>query len=145
MSARFSIGIDLGTTNTALASAVLDDAKAPAEPFAIEQVVQASEHAAKELLPSFLYLPADIELPGGSLALPWDKDRKFCVGNFARERAASVPGRVVSSAKSWLCHAGVDRKSALLPVGAPDDLPKLSPVEVSARILGHLVESWNHA
>jgi molecular chaperone DnaK (HSP70) len=145
MSARFTIGIDLGTTNTGLASAPLEDEKAVAVPLDIEQVVQAGEHAARSLLPSFLYLPADVELPAGSLALPWDKKREFCVGAFARERAASVPGRVVSSAKSWLCHPGVDRKSALLPVGAPDDLQKLSPVDVSARILSHLVEAWNHA
>ena len=143
-SARFAVGIDLGTTNTALAFVALDGKEVPA-PFALEQVVAAGEHAARPVLPSFLYLPADVELPGGALALPWDKDPRFCVGGFARERAASVPGRVVSSAKSWLCHSGVDRRSPLLPVGAPEDLAKLSPVEVSARILKHLVLAWDQA
>ncbi|OGQ11710.1 MAG: molecular chaperone DnaK [Deltaproteobacteria bacterium RBG_16_71_12] len=142
--ARYSVGLDLGTTNTALACAALDGKDAPV-PFALEQVVAAGEHAPRPLLPSFLYLPADVELPAGAMALPWDKDPRSCVGTFARERAASVPGRVVSSAKSWLCHAGVDRRAPLLPAGAPDDLAKLSPVEVSARILGHLVRAWDHA
>ncbi|MCC7070311.1 MAG: Hsp70 family protein [Deltaproteobacteria bacterium] len=143
-SARFSIGIDLGTTNTALACAPLDANDAPA-PFALDQVVAAGEHQARPLLPSFLYLPADVELPAGALALPWFADPRYCVGLFARERAASVPGRVVSSAKSWLCHAGVDRRSPLLPAGAPEDLQRLSPVEVSARILEHLVRAWDQA
>jgi molecular chaperone DnaK (HSP70) len=143
--ARFTIGIDLGTTNTALASAPLDDPKAAPVGFAVEQVTNAGEHAARPLLPSFLYLPTDVELPAGSLALPWDQRRSFAVGAFARDKAASVPGRVVSSAKSWLCHAGIDRRSALLPVLAPDDLNKLSPVDVSARILTHLVEAWDAA
>src|ERR1043165_1992944 len=126
---RHSIGIDLGTTNTGLASAPLDDEKAAPAPFAIDQITNAGEHAEAPVLPSFLYLPADVELPAGSLALPWDKKRAYCVGTFARGKAAPGPGRVVSSAKSWLCHAGVDRRSALLPVQAPEDLEKLSPVD----------------
>ena len=142
---RFTIGIDLGTTNTALAWTALDDPKSAPVSFAIEQVTNAGEHAARSLLPSFVYLPADIELPAGSLSLPWDEGRTFAVGTFARDRASLVPGRVVSSAKSWLCHTGVDRRSALLPQQAPDDLTKLSPVEVSAHILRHLVQAWDAA
>ncbi len=142
---RFTIGIDLGTTNTALAAAPLDDPKAAPSAFAVEQVTNAGEHAARPLLPSFLYLPADVELPAGSLALPWDGARAFTVGAFARDRASAVPGRVVSSAKSWLCHTGVDRRSAILPLQAPEDLAQLSPVDVSARILRHLVEAWDQA
>jgi molecular chaperone DnaK (HSP70) len=139
---RWAIGIDLGTTNTALAAVPLAEEKAAPAPFAIEQVTNAGEHSARALLPSFLYLPAEVELPAGSLALPWDKERTFTVGAFARDRASAVPGRVVSSAKSWLCHAGVDRRAPILPVQAPEDLPKLSPVEVSRRVLQHLVEAW---
>ncbi len=152
---RHSIGIDLGTTNTALASAPLDDdafkaaGGAPA-PFPVEQVTNAGEHQPQPLLPSFVYLPSEVELPEGSLALPWlnkteTKQRDFCVGAFARDQASKVPGRVVSSAKSWLCHAGVDRRSPLLPVQAPDELQKLSPVDVSARILSHLADAWMNA
>src|SRR5262249_54994286 len=51
--------------------------------------------------------------------------------------------RLVSSAKSWLCHAGVDRSAGLLPWSAPPDVPRLSPVEASARYLRHMVEAWN--
>jgi molecular chaperone DnaK (HSP70) len=145
MTAQFTIGIDLGTTNTALASAPLDDDKAAPTPFAIDQVTNEGEHEPRPLLPSFLYLPNESELPAGSLALPWDKKRDFAVGAFARDKGSTVPGRVVSSAKSWLSHAGVDRRGPLLPVQAPDDLTKLSPVEVSARILRHAVEAWDQA
>jgi molecular chaperone DnaK (HSP70) len=143
--AKYSIGIDLGTTNTALSFAPMEDAKVEPASFEILQVTQANETEARALLPSFFYLPADVELPEGALALPWAKKATTCVGSFARERAASVPGRVVSSAKSWLCHTGVDRRSALLPAFAPDDLQKLSPVEVSTKILAHLVSAWDQA
>ena len=107
---KYAVGIDLGTTNTAVAVVPLEDAKAPPHAVELEQVTEAGEHQARALLPSFLYLPADVELPAGALALPWDKKAKSCVGHFARERSAHVPGRVVSSAKSWLSHAGVDRR-----------------------------------
>jgi molecular chaperone DnaK (HSP70) len=147
MTARFAIGIDLGTTNTAIAAVPLDDDKATPTPFGVDQVVASQEHAARNLLPSFLYQPAASELPAGALALPWDKDRAFCVGTFARERAASVPGRVIASAKSWLVHPGVDRRSAILPFGAAadSDVPKLSPVAVQARLLAHVREAWDAA
>lgn len=143
MTAQFTIGIDLGTTNTAIASAPLDDEKVAPTPFLVDQVTNEGEHEPRGLLPSFLYLPNESELPAGALALPWDKKRDFAVGTFARDKASTVPGRVVSSAKSWLSHAGVDRRGPLLPVQAPDDLTKLSPVEVSARILKHAVEAWD--
>ena len=119
MTAQFTIGIDLGTTNTAIASAPLDDDKAAPTPFAIDQVTNEGEHEPRPLLPSFLYLPNESELPAGSLSLPWDKKRDFAVGMFARDKGSTVPGRVVSSAKSWLSHAGVDRRGPLLPVQAP--------------------------
>ena len=72
----------------------------------------------RSILPSFLYLPGPYELPPGSTALPWDPDRDYVVGEFAREQGALVPGRLVSSAKSWLCHGGVDRTAPILPWGA---------------------------
>src|SRR5690349_18034619 len=97
---RYTIGIDLGTTNTALAAAPLDDDKATPAAFAVDQVTNAGEHEPRSLLPSFMYLPADVELPAGSLALPWDASRTWCIGAFARDKASTVPGRVVSSAKS---------------------------------------------
>jgi molecular chaperone DnaK (HSP70) len=143
--AKYAIGIDLGTTNCALSAAPLDDKDAVPEALGVPQVVHAGEVAPQPLLPSFLYLPGEVELPAGAVALPWDADRGYAVGAFAREQGASVPARLVSSAKSWLSHAGVDRRSAILPWGAPDEVPRLSPLEASARYLQHLREAWDAA
>jgi molecular chaperone DnaK (HSP70) len=143
---RFVVGIDLGTTNSALAYV---DRGAP-EPnnrriglLDIPQLVASGEIGHRAILPSFLYLPGAYELPPGSTALPWDGQRAYAVGEFAREQGALVPGHLLSSAKSWLCHAGVDRSAAILPWGAASDIPKMSPVEASARYLQHLREAWN--
>lgn len=144
---RYAVGIDLGTTNTAVGFVDLDDEKAAPDVFLLPQVVAAQETRSLGLLPSFLYQPAASELPAGALALPWDGARAFAVGAFARDRAGSVPGRVIASAKSWLVHAGVDRRGAILPFGstADSDVPRLSPVDVQARILSHVREAWDHA
>src|SRR5581483_4510585 len=106
--------------------------------------VAPAEVAARPLLPSFLYLPGPHDLPAGATALPWDPQRPFAVGEFARNAGGRVPGRLVTSAKSWLCHAGVDRSAPLLPWNAPPDVARISPVEASARYLRHLVEGWNY-
>jgi molecular chaperone DnaK (HSP70) len=145
--ARFAIGIDLGTTNTAVGFVAVDDDKASPAALPLPQVIAAHEHAPRPLLPSFLYLPSSSELPEGALALPWDEKRGYAVGSWARDRAASVPGRVIASAKSWLCHPGVDRRAPILPFGAAadSDVEKLSPVQVQARLLGHLREAWDAA
>jgi DNA-K related protein/Hsp70 protein len=145
--ARYLIGIDLGTTNSALAFVDLQHKPKSGRPeiktFAIPQLVAMGETASRQLLPSFLYLPGAHDLPAGATALPWDAARAYAVGEFARNHGARVPGRLVTSAKSWLCHAGVDRSAALLPWSAPPDVARISPVEASARYLQHLIESWN--
>ena len=145
--ARYLIGIDLGTTNSALAYIDTQRRSKRAQPeiqtFAIPQLVAPGELADRPLLPSFLYLPGPHDLPAGATALPWDSHRSDIVGEFARSHGARVPGRLVTSAKSWLCHAGVDRSAPLLPWSAPPDVARISPVEASARYLRHLVESWN--
>jgi molecular chaperone DnaK (HSP70) len=141
MSARFSIGIDLGTTNCTVAAVALDGEGQQPVTFGVRQVVHGGEVAALERLPSFVFLPTEAERPG--LGLPWDEQRAFVVGELARKRGAEVPARVVASAKSWLCHPGVDRRAGLLPVDAPDDVEKLSPVAASARYLSHLKEAWD--
>jgi molecular chaperone DnaK (HSP70) len=141
---RFVVGIDLGTTNSALAFA--DTGKGEEAPIAvlsIPQLVRAGDVADRSLLPSFLYLPKPGEQPVGSLALPWDAHRDYAVGEFARNFGVQVPTRLVSSAKSWLCHPGVDRRSPLLPWKAPEDVRKVSPLEASTRYLQHLREAWN--
>jgi hypothetical protein len=146
---RYLVGIDLGTTNSALAYIDLASAKGSAapkiHPFGIAQLTAPGEVNARPLLPSFLYLPGGHDLPGGATALPWDPDCPYAVGEFARNHGAKVPGRLVTSAKSWLCHAGVDRSAPLLPWSAPPDVARISPVEASTRYLRHMVEAWNQA
>jgi hypothetical protein len=146
--ARYLIGIDLGTTNSALAYIDLTRKPRRGAPeihtFTVPQLVAPGEMGQRPLLPSFLYLPGPHDLPAGATALPWDSARADVVGEFARNHGSRIPGRLVTSAKSWLCHAGVDRSAPLLPWSAPPDVGRISPVEASARYLRHLVESWNH-
>jgi molecular chaperone DnaK (HSP70) len=141
--ADLSVGIDLGTTNCALATLSLadDDARVPA-PTPLTQVLHAGEVGEAELLPSFLYLPNAAELAPGTLALPWDETRPFAVGAFAREHGAKVPARVISSAKSWLSVDGVDRRGRILPWQAPEDILRISPVQAQAQLLQHLAEAF---
>lgn len=145
MGSRFVVGIDLGTTNSALAyfdTGVGDEP--PLQHLLIPQVVQAGAVEDRPLLPSFLYLPGPKEQPAGSLRLPWAKDRDFAVGEFARNFGSQVPTRLVASAKSWLCHPGIDRKAAVLPWKAPEDSRRVSPLEATTHYLKHLAEAWNH-
>src|SRR5207249_6104298 len=107
-------------------------------------LVAVAELGERDLLPSFLYLPGPHDLPAGATALPWDPQRDYAVGEFARNHGARIPGRLVTSAKSWLCHAGVDRTAPLLPWAAPPEVKRLSPLEVSSRYLRHFVVAWNH-
>ena len=117
------IGIDLGTTNCALAFTNEEQV----EQFAISQLVHPGEEREESLLPSFVFLD-----PAGSI-----------VGVLAQRLGLENAGRLVSSAKSWLSHAGVDRGAGILPPNAPEGVEKISPVEASRRYLGHLRESWN--
>ncbi len=143
----FSIGIDLGTTNCALASVQLVEGRDDVPPscLKIPQLVSAGEVSERTLLPSFLYLPAETELASGALALPWDAGAKDAVGIFARAQGAGTPMRLVSSAKSWLSYAGADRRAAILPWAAAQEVPRLSPLAASARYLAHLKAAWDAA
>lgn len=148
MQPKYVIGIDLGTTNSALAYAEIH---ADADPFApanvqllaIPQLVNPGEVRDDPLLPSFLYLPGAADFPAGSAALPWDANPPAVVGRLAQKRGVENVGRLVSSAKSWLSHSGVDRTSPLLPFRAPEGVDKISPVEASRRYLEHLRDAWN--
>ena len=145
MDSRFVVGIDLGTTNSALAhcdSAAASES-ASIEVGAIPQVVNPNEVAERTLLPSFLYIPGELDFPKGSLSLPWDADPKFVIGELARKRGAESPGRLVASAKSWLSYAGANRNAPILPWQAPDEVSKLSPVEVSSQYLQYLRTVWD--
>lgn len=140
---RYIVGIDLGTTNCAVAY-VDTERSSPVQHFPILQLVSEATVAPQPTLPSFLYLPGAHELPPGSLSLPWDHERDYAVGQFARVQGARVPGRLIASAKSWLSHRDVDRTAAILPWGASPEMKKLSPVEASARYLRHMREAWSN-
>jgi molecular chaperone DnaK (HSP70) len=144
---RYVVGIDLGTTNSALAyadgNAMEDGEPGPIASLPIPQVVAVNDVSERPLLPSFLYLPAAKEFPAGAFDLPWKSPPDRVLGVFAREHGAKVPGRLVSSAKSWLSHAGVDRRAPILPWTANDDVSKVSPVAAEAAYLEHLRDAWN--
>ncbi len=145
MDTRFIVGIDLGTTNSALAQF---DTAAPEETAGINvepvpQLTNPNEVEERTLLPSFLYVPGELDFPKGALALPWEREPQVFAGELARKRGAENPSRLVASAKSWLSYAAVDRASAILPWGAPEEVRKLSPVEASAEYLRHLRQAWD--
>ncbi|WP_028228488.1 Hsp70 family protein [Paraburkholderia ferrariae] len=145
---RFSIGIDLGTTHSALSYvdlAASDGEKTHQGVLPIAQLTAPGTLETPNLLPSFLYLPHPGELTPGDLTLPWTASRDYAVGELARSRGAGTPIRLVSSAKSWLCHPGVDRRAGILPNDAPPEVVRVSPLESSVRYLTHLREAWDHA
>jgi len=143
--AKYIIGIDLGTTNSALAhcDVTTSEEKNQIEVRSIPQLVDPNEVAERTLLPSFLYIPGEFDFPNGSLALPWDLEPKLVIGELARKRGAEIPNRLVASAKSWLSYAAVNRSAPILPWQAPEDVPKLSPVEASSQFLQYLRTVWD--
>ncbi|MEF8704610.1 MAG: Hsp70 family protein [Candidatus Accumulibacter sp. UW26] len=145
---RFSIGIDLGTTHCALSYvdlAACDGEQVSQQVLPIPQLTAPGSVESLGLLPSFIYLPHASELADGDLSLPWTTEQDHAVGEMARNRGAATPIRLVSSAKSWLCHAGVDRRAAILPNDAPPEVARLSPLEASLRYLAHLRAAWDLA
>jgi len=143
--AKYIIGIDLGTTNSALAccDATAAEGKSQIEVRSIPQLVDPNEVAERTLLPSFLYIPGEFDFPKGSLALPWEPEPKLVIGELARKRGAESPNRLVASAKSWLSYAAVNRTAPILPWQAPEEVPKLSPVEASSQFLQYLRTVWD--
>ncbi len=146
---RYVIGIDLGTTNSALAFASLDGGAA--QTFEIPQVVGPGEIAPRQTLPSFLLLPTEHEVAPAAMQLPWSGPMRYAVGAMARDRGAELPHRLVSSAKSWLCNGAADRNAAILPwrgterLAEDDAGERVSPVNASARYLAHLRAAWDDA
>jgi len=147
--ARFLIGIDLGTTNSAVAYVDTRAADPRVRVFEVPQLVAPGDVAPRRQLPSFVYLASEIDLAPHETALPWKPaDPKaalrIVVGELARNQGARMASRMISSAKSWLCHPGVDRNAAILPWGDSDG-PKLSPVNAQAQVLRHIREAWDAA
>jgi molecular chaperone DnaK (HSP70) len=134
------IGIDLGTTNSALAWA---GPRGTIRVFDIPQLVAEAEMGRQPTLPSFLYFPTPFEVTSGGVALPWNPAPDIVAGRFARDHGALVPARQISSAKSWLSNSAVDRSASLLP-WVDEAALRLSPVDASRRLLEHLRSAWNH-
>ena len=146
--ALYAIGIDLGTTHCALSYVDItgsDGEEAAQQMLPIPQLTGPGSVEARPLLPSFLYLPHADELAPGDLSLPWSATQDHAIGEFARSRGAATPIRLVASAKSWLCHPGVDRRADILPAEAPAEVPHISPLTASVRYLAHLRDAWNAA
>lgn len=143
---KYSVGIDLGTTHCVMSYINLsqEDDDLTQEVMAIPQLSSPGVVENKQQLPSFLYLAHDAEIAEGSTALPWTEKPDYLVGDIARNLGSKTPIRLVSSAKSWLCHAGVDCKEEILPAEAPDEVSRVSPFQATKSYLQHMKDAWNN-
>ena len=140
---RYVIGIDLGTTNSAVTYVDTTESPWHVRLLQIPQLVAPSQMEARDTLPSFHYQTAKGEMATGALRLPWQtEERSWTVGVMARDEGTKSPARLIASAKSWLCHSAVDRTADLLPWQGAEDVERLSPVEASARYLAHIRDAW---
>jgi len=142
VSKRFSVGIDLGTTHCVVSYAEIADTEVPQQVMAIPQLTLPGTVEDSFQLPSFLYQAHEAELAIGSTSLPWTIKPDYLVGEIARNLGSKTPIRLVSSAKSWLCHAGVDCKSPILPVNAPEEVERISPFQATTAYLQHIRDAW---
>ncbi|MCK5784397.1 MAG: Hsp70 family protein [Desulfobacterales bacterium] len=143
----YIIGIDLGTTNSVVTytnANIQKGTRPEINIFQIPQLVDTGTVEKKDVFPSFIFLPSKHEVSSRALSLPWNQDNQIAAGEFARDRGAEVPDRMISSSKSWLCHTMIDRNKPVLPWDGPEDIEKLSPVEASSVILKHIRDSWNY-
>ena len=141
---RFVVGIDLGTTNSAVAYVDTRKERWKVSTLNVLQVVAPFEVDERETLPSFHYQATPTEANDGAMRLPWSSEPPaYAVGVFARDEGTANPGRLIASAKSWLSHVGVDRTAELLPWHGDADVERLSPVEASSRYLRHIHDAWN--
>lgn len=141
----FSVGIDLGTTHCVLSYADLDridDEGFSPLVMAIPQLTSPGSVEEKLQLPSFLYQAHEAELAADSTSLPWAAKPDYLVGEIARNLGSKTPIRLVASAKSWLCHTGVDCKAPILPAEAPDEVERVSPFQATTAYLQHLRDAW---
>jgi len=146
--AAYIIGIDLGTTNCTMAYTSIrpEDKQHPQlEQVSIIQMMAAQTSGNAFTLPSFIYYPLPEELKAKVAELPWNKESPFAIGTYARDRGAELPTRLIASAKSWLCHPGINRREKLLPLEAEEKNNRMSPLEATAEILRHMCAAWNGA
>jgi len=146
---RYIIGIDLGTTNSAVSYVDLQtEQRYPPKSiklFKVPQLTGAGEFSALPVLPSFLYIPGEYDISKEAISIPWETEDDNFVGTFARDHGVKVPARLVSSAKSWLCHSNADRHARILPWGSGDEVFKVSPVKATSSYLKHIRKAWNKA
>jgi molecular chaperone DnaK (HSP70) len=141
---RYVVGFDLGTTNCAVAFVDTEDEQWSVQTLKIPQLTAPAQVERLETLPSFHYEPARGEFSPEMLRIPcYDESPDYIVGVLARDHGGRIPGRMIGSAKSWLCHAGVDRTAPLLPWHGAEDVERLSPVDVASRYLGHVRAVWD--
>ncbi len=143
--ARYAVGIDLGTTNCVLSYVELQTEQDPAPHYVmpIPQLTRPGSIEEKTQLPSFIYQAHEAELAQGDTALPWNADPDTIVGSIARELGSKTPIRLVSSVKSWLCHGSVDRHASFLPLNSPEEVAKISPVDATFHYLTHMRNAWD--
>lgn len=142
-SSAFVVGIDLGTTNSAVSYVNLQAPAPEIRSFPVPQLVGAGIFSSHPVLPSFLYIPGPHEMDMDAVRHPWPKSEDLFAGVFARDHGGKVPARLVASAKSWLCHPEVDRRAPILPWGAPGEVPKISPIRATSLYLAHIRNAWN--
>ncbi len=142
---KYSVGIDLGTTHCVMSYVDTHDEDARVEVMPIPQLNAPGTVETRSQLGSFLYQPHEHEMNPQSRVLPWSSKPKALVGAIARNLGSKTPIRLVASAKSWLCHGGVDRRNAFLPAGSPEEVEKVSPLRATELYLEHLKDAWNHA
>ena len=140
---RYSVGIDLGTTHCVLSYVDLENENADVTVMSIPQLTTPGNVEEKNQLPSFMYQAHESELAEGDTALPWNAKPNAIVGAMARNLGSKTPIRLISSAKSWLCHGGVNRRDAFLPLNSPEEVIKVSPLEVTQKYLEHMANAWD--
>ena len=144
---RYAVGIDLGTTHCVMSVVDLEQSEredVAQEIVSIPQLTAPGSVEERSVLPSFIYMPHPEELVPEDLTLPWKSRLPFAVGEIARNLGSRTPIRLVASAKSWLCHPGVDRRAPVLPVESPEEVEQLSPLQASMHYIEYLRETWNH-
>ncbi|EGA66384.1 Hsp70 family protein [Vibrio brasiliensis] len=142
--AKFSVGIDLGTTHCVLSYIDTSNEDARVEVMPIPQLTAPGTVETRSQLGSFLYQPHEHEMNPASRVLPWSSEPTALVGAIARNLGSKTPIRLIASAKSWLCHGGVNRRDAFLPAGSPEEVEKVSPLRATELYLEHLKQAWDH-
>ena len=145
---QYVIGIDLGTTNSAvsyvdMAAKKQNGKEKSVKVFNVPQLTGHGEFTKVPVLPSFLYIPGKYDISEKMLKHPWKKREDLFAGTFARDHGSKIPSRLVSSAKSWLCNQTADRKAKILPWGS-EGFEKVSPVAATSEYLLHIRNAWNH-